>query len=445
MRISKNIRRIISIVTLLIFIMTLDSFIGNYLKPVTYADYFNHDINMMKKNNQNSDLIFIGASRVYRSYVPKIFEDELELKNVINAGSSAQTICGSYYQLKELTKSFKPKYVVLGVTIDQLMKTEDSNPQKQLIMLDRLSKINKVQYLVSDFNHNNILLGIFRTYRFAQNFSISSVKDIQAQKKNLKSKNYKASPSKPEYYADFGFVYSFKSYKDGNIEYKEPLSFKTDNIDTTNKKYLDKIVKLCKDKNIKLILSEAPTTMMQTYNYKGYQEYNNYYTDYAKKNNLIFHNMNLLKNKDSLFPDSLMHDYNHLNGEGAKKFSKIYSEILKKSFENQNTGQYFYNDINEAKLSINRIVSVKADLKHENDKLFIKISSLHNKNIKPVYKILLTYDGISYHQVVNWNKDDNLSFKLPKVAKGSDSKIMIMAKPTGDSKTPPAFQVYHLK
>lgn len=49
------------------------------------------------------------------------------------------------------------------------------------------------------------------------------------------------------------------------------------------------------------------------------------------------------------------------------------------------------------------------------------------------------------HQVVNWNKDETLSFALPKVAKGSDLKIMVMAKPAGDSKTPPAFQVYPLK
>ena len=117
MQIFKN-KKILNIITFICILLIGEFVLTITLEPTSYANYFNHDIKVIEETDADVNMIFVGASRVYRSFVPGIFEEKLGMDTVINAGSSSQSISGSYYQLKELLNKFEPSYVVLGVTGD---------------------------------------------------------------------------------------------------------------------------------------------------------------------------------------------------------------------------------------------------------------------------------------------------------------------------------------
>lgn len=85
MQISKILKRVVSLLVLCIFLVTTEALLREILEPISYATYFNHDLKQLEKNGTKVDLVFIGASRVYRSFVPEVFEERLGIGCVINA------------------------------------------------------------------------------------------------------------------------------------------------------------------------------------------------------------------------------------------------------------------------------------------------------------------------------------------------------------------------
>ena len=90
--------------------------------------------------------------------------------------------------------------------------------------------------------------------------------------------------------------------------------------------YLDKLTKLCKDNDVKLVLVKAPTL----YPY-WYDEWDKQIVDYANENNLTY--INFLEAQDEIGLDWSKDTYDgglHLNLAGAEKLSKYFGEILSK-------------------------------------------------------------------------------------------------------------------
>ncbi len=215
MRIFKIAKKAVALLILLSLCVLVEYGIGQVLTPVSYADYFKHDIESLLNEDENADMIFIGASRTYRSFVPEIFEERLGLENVINAGSSSQPYSASYYQLKDLLKVFTPKYVVLGVTGDKLV-TEEST-QGKLIVYDRLINAGvKISFGINCLEGKEKLY-LLRSYRFREDLALSTIRANHMEKVQLVEDEYEPDKSGSEYYADKGFVYSYNTFEVGNI------------------------------------------------------------------------------------------------------------------------------------------------------------------------------------------------------------------------------------
>ncbi len=435
MRTSKVFTRVISLITLLLLLIALEISFGLLLEPISYATYFNHDIKELKAENADADLIFVGASRVYRSFVPEIFETELEMDNVINAGSSSQPISGSYFQLKELFQSFNPEYVVLGVSGDALRS--EYYTQANLIVLDRLHGLNRLQYAFEVFKPVDLPYVFLDSFRFRNNLSPYTIEKNIREKLALSETGFEDNASDEEFYADKGFVYSHTEFIDGNVTIMEPINAHSD-LNYSELEYLDKIVKLCEEKNTKLILVTGPTTMMRIYNSEVYQACHEWYCSYAEKNELTYHNLNYLRDRESFLPDSLMHDYNHVNGEGARVISKIYAEILSKTIAGENTDEYFYASFEELTRDVNRVVAVEAEIVTDNDVAEISLRSLHNEDVKPLYQISASHDGENYEVLLDWTYASE--FELD-VSEYDNLTLMVRAK-TGSENEIEAFQYY---
>lgn len=439
MRIFKHYKKICSIILLLFMMISLEILFSKLLVPVTYADYFNKDIEKLCAHDKNSELIFIGASRTYRTFVPEIFESELELDNVINAGSSSQPYSASYYQLKDLLVDFTPKYVVLGVTGDKLVSSDLD--QGKMIVWDRIRHKHIRTAFWCNCLENSEKLYSLNSYRYRDNLSFTNIKEIRDEHIKIKNDSYKGDKSQTEYYADTGFIYSNSTYDNGTIPICGEADYSKDNIIDSNKTWLDKIVDLCKQNNIELFLVTGPTSMMRIYNIDNYQEANDFYNNYAKENNIVYHNLNLLKNRESILPDTFMHDYNHVNGEGAEIVSRIYAEILINYLNDNDTSEYFYQSVNELKKSTDRVVGVKADINCNENDIKIEVDSLQHKNIVPKYQILMSIDGGEYEMVEEYTIKKSFVIDMPKC-----DSLKIKVNATNEKSTSfQAYQIYNIK
>ena len=439
MRIFKSIalRRVVSLVVLVSMLLTVNMILGELLTPVSYADYFVHDLETIEKNNEQVDMVFVGASRVYRTFVPEVFEEELDMECVINAASSSQPICASYYQLKYLVKKFHPENVVLGLTWNQFHSKP--NQQSMLIVYDRLPLAEKMEFALNCFEGENLLYALY-PYRFRIN--LSDIESIYEGKQNLVAHNYEPNREKNEYYADTGFVYTTTSYETGTMPINGSGTFSEEKIREVNLAYLDACVELCKENNIKLHLVTAPSTMMRMYRIENYQGATDYFTKYAEENGLTYHNLNYLVDREQILPDELMYDYNHVNGEGAYVTSEIYADILKKDWAGIDTSEYFYDDLEEMKESVNRIVAVGADISFDenNSRLaHIEMESLQNDDVIPYYQIEISVDeGETFVPLVEWTQEAVFDIELS-VEEEYELKVRAMTGRDGDAE---AYQIY---
>ena len=273
MQIFKNkiFKRVISLLTLVAMIICLDWGIGEVLEPITYSTYFNHDIATIEESENGADVIFMGASRVYRTFVPQIFEDYWNVDCVINAGSSSQPICGTYYQLKDLIEKVHPDKVYIGVTFDWLTSNEDNNNiMGRLIVTDRLSLKNKILMGLNCFSLKEKVF-LLDTYRFKKRFNKKTIESNLKAIRKLKASNYYSYSKKREYYADTGFVYNYDTYVTGTIPIKGAANFSEELIKEDNLHYLDLCIELCKKNNIEVNLVSGVTSVMRMYYIDGYQ------------------------------------------------------------------------------------------------------------------------------------------------------------------------------
>lgn len=419
MRIFKNkiCKRVVSLLSIVAIFFCMDWGVGQLIQPISYATYFNHDLEMIEKSDYDSMVVFVGASRVYRTFVPKIFEEAWNVDCVLNAGSSSQPICGTYYELKDLVERVHPQKVYIGVTVDQLTENPAENLQGRLIVYDRLNLKNRFLMGLKCFNFEEREY-FLNAYRYKDRLTKKKIKKHLKKVKKLKAANYKDNPKKNEYYADKGFVYNKDSFKTGTMKITEGADFSDDLIIKENLTYLDKCVDLCKKNNIEVHLVSGVTTVMRMYVSAGYQKSVDFYTEYAKKKGIRYYNLNFLKDREKNLPDEMMHDYNHLNGEGANITSEIFAEIVKKEEAGEDISSYFYKDLDDFKKDVKRIVAVNADIQEDKDKenvLHLQLTSLQNDDVKPRYRVSVRYSkGENYQVLSDWNESKKAEVKVAK-------------------------------
>ncbi len=413
-------QRVLSVLSLVALIVCMDWGIGETLEPITYATYFNHDIEEMEDSGHDADVLFVGASRVYRTFVPQIFEDKWNVNGVINAGSSSQPICGTYYQLKDLIERVHPGRVYIGVTIEQLTTDPEEDLQGRLIVYDRLSLKNKFLMGLNGFSLSEKRY-LFDTYRFKDRFDKKTIISNLDAKKELAVSDYCSYSEDSEYYADMGFVYSYNTYATGTIPITTaPGDFSDDLILADCLHYLDLCIDLCRKNNIDVNLVSGVTSVMRMYNSDGYQAAVDFYQEYASSKGIKYYNLNYLKNREEIVPDELMHDYNHVNGEGAYVVSDIFADIVLKEEAGEDISNYFYNNLDEFKKVVKRIVAVGAEIQEDSEKnnvFHIHMQSLQNDNIKPIYRVLIKHSASDSFEVISgWTSNPDIEIEVAEEA-----------------------------
>ncbi len=422
-----NKRRLIHFFTLLILLIIGRTLILFLIEPVDYSIFFNRILkNKAAKNGEKIDMVFAGASRTLRTFDPVIFENELGMNAIFNAASGLQPIEASYYMLKEVIGRYHPSYAVLGVAWDGMK--ESNSTLAKVIVLDRLTGKNKLDFLRDAFSPDEYLDAVSLCYRFRNNFTADKIRDNIREKAELRQNGYSRRLSPPDLYPDNGFIYS---YQVGDIPNYAPTRFDPENINSEKTKYLDKIRELCETNGIRLFLVSAPTTMMTLYRVADYQKAVDFYSEYASAHGLDYVNLNYLRGREEWLGDNLMFDFNHVNGEGADLVSQKYAEYLKARISGEDPPDLFYTDLEELQQDVHRIIAVGADIYISNLQASVRISSRQSEGITPLYRVRISQDDENFTALTDWTEKTDFVFDVS-AYRGTVHFLIEAMSPTGE-------------
>jgi hypothetical protein len=265
------------------------------------------------KEEKNHDVVFIGDCEVYENFSPITLWEKYGINSYIR-GSAQQLIWQSYYLLEETLKYEKPKVVVFNV-----LSMKYDQPQKEAynrMTLDGMkmssSKLKSIK--ASMLEEESLIEYLFPVLRYHSRWSELTKEDFQylfQKDKLFHSGYYMRADVKPVTSIPKGK--KLPDYQFGDNSYY----------------YLDRMVELCKENNIQLVLIKAPSL----YPY-WYDEWEVQMEKYAENNDLKYINFLELIDEVGLDFDKDTYDAGlHLNVSGAEKLSDYFGKMLTETYQ----------------------------------------------------------------------------------------------------------------
>lgn len=333
-----NFRKII-LHTLLLLLFVIMLLVGA-MAPYFYGEkYYYQDYKVRKSLSGEIDTLIVGSSHALRSVKPTVLNEKLNIK-AYNLSSPLMSMYGRYVLLKKEVERNKIKTVYLELSYNALtIDRENLGFEGDLYVLGRLDNTKE---------RLNFSQTAFRKDEYSKVFS-----DI------IQRSAYSLSKFSTEPIAQYEtYGYLPVEVNDQSLTFEEKNKIlNTELLDTEIKKenleYFNKIIKLCNDNNIKIVLVVTPVTEKMILKYKNLDELFSQYTYLAKENNSEYYDFNLDKKTKELYSEKeSFYDETHMSDYGAETFSIRFSEIIKKANEDQDVSNEFYRSYNELKETI---------------------------------------------------------------------------------------------
>lgn len=316
-------KRLLSAIRCILFLLLLAGliawlntlFVSKYMydktepQTATYKGFY-----QMEKDSV--DLLILGTSHGASGFNPQDFYDAAHVR-AYNLSSSAQPVWLSYYWLQEALKYQKPSAVIFECNyLFSTFNNEGANRKA----LDEM-KIGKVKYdavqtaVALSPNDNESALSYFLPYiRYHTRWKDLNEWDFTGGKTET-----------PSALKGFWFYYSVSGYQDF-----VPLSDQTDStavaaFEEPSFSYFKKIVALCRENGIQLILVKTPDTGFT-------REEHNAVQAYASENDLPFYDFNMQDLYTKIGFDFSQDTNNakntHANLSGARKMSRFLAQEI---------------------------------------------------------------------------------------------------------------------
>jgi len=258
------------------------------------------------------DVIFVGDCEVYESFSPITLWENYGITSYIR-GSAQQLIWQSYYLLEETLQYEKPEVVVFNVLAMKYDKPQKEEYNRLTLDGMRLSPIKIKAIQASMTEKENLIDYIFPILRYHSRWDELTAEDFQymfKKKKLFHNGYYMRVDVRPVTTVPEGR--KLANYRFGDNAYY----------------YLDKMVDLCRDNDIDLVLVKAPSL----YPY-WYDEWEAQIEEYAAKHDLLY--INFLELIDEIGIDFNTDTYDgglHMNLSGAEKLSVYLGKVLAENY-----------------------------------------------------------------------------------------------------------------
>lgn len=271
--------------------------------------------------NNSLDIAFIGSSHSYCTFDPENFDSVLGT-NSFQFGTPLQHPDTTYFCLQEIYRLQTPKVVVMEVYWAMLQDGFEMKQADALFDVVRNETL-KEEYQKEVFPLNEKIKYWFWPIRFQQDYF--AWKSSEEQKK-LQEKYGLAQPETMyqegvEEYRSKGYVYCDMKMLPG--EFDETNQFKgmdgkEFHFNTTQKKYMEKIIKLCEEKGSKLVFVTAPVAPVSMEYIKNYEYIYGQVQKFAQEQGIDYIDYNVVNQREGLLTNDNFRDDAHLNDSGVK-------------------------------------------------------------------------------------------------------------------------------
>lgn len=319
----KGFKTLVKIVAFFLLLIALVLFLEGLLQNSGSVIERKRAIAQREKNS--IDIMFIGNSHAYCTFNPAVMEETID-KRIFNAGLPDQKIDTTYYTLLEMLKKQQPETIVLEAFAfgrsDSTYQGYVANVDAMNLSLDKIKACFEI--FPDKYDAIRMSIGLFRSH--------NNWKKPAIMKENLKymlgqpSKNYDS--------FDGFYVLNSKMSAETIKKYKESTTSKfTPVIDEYSIGYFKRIVNLCKERNIRLIVAMAPFNDIYVEKV-GYHSFYEKMDSLCKGEDVEYIDFNMLYNEIGLNYDDFedaFHHAQHMNKWGAEKVSKYMANYLKAS------------------------------------------------------------------------------------------------------------------
>lgn len=273
-------------------------------------------VNFYEEPKDSLDVIFFGTSYVAKGVSPLIIWSEYGIPSYSLAFGQQQAII-SYYFLKEAIKRHNPKVIVLGSSAfykDVNYDETSYNLRKSLnFMPMSLVKIQAISEIVENSDDQEYLDYLFPLAYYHYRWESLEPQDLAPLADEFSFKGISVSYGiKP-----FVFPDNFMQPIGRNVKINEK-----------NESYIIRMIELCKQENIELVLISIPRL---NWNIEKSQEIKRFATNY----NLPFIDYNLPENLEAISFDANTDSFDaggHLNVFGAEKISLHLGTFLAETY-----------------------------------------------------------------------------------------------------------------
>ena len=273
-------------------------------------------------NAENNDVVFVGDCEVYENFSPITLYEEYGITSYIR-GSAQQMIWQSYYLMEETFKYETPKVMIFNVLSMKYDTPKSTGKSSQREAYNRMT-LDGMRWSASKWNSIKASMTEEEKEKEAMFSYILPLLRYHDRWSKLEKQDFTYLFKKKQL-SDNGYLMQtgIKPYTDPYAE--RPLA--DYNFGENSYYYLDKMVSLCKEKGVELILIKAPSLSPV-----WWDEWDKQMVDYAKKNGLAYYN--LLQKSGEIGIDWQRDTYDaglHLNVYGAEKLSDYFGKILKEN------------------------------------------------------------------------------------------------------------------
>ncbi len=356
----KNLKRIMGIAgALYIFCLIINGLNYIYVSPedfewerVLWHNFY--------EDKGKIDNLYLGSSHVFCGINPVLL-DELNVRYNFNLASSAQSMNGTYFLLKEADRNntladvYVELYYYCSVKDNFNSNTDriDTIPERNWANTDYMRpSFTKLQYMhsIADVEqYINICLP-FSRYR-------AKLDDWEYIKQTISGKGQE-SYLNYEHHIDYGdgngyeeywrkgFFYCTRVFSDEQRTYPQKRILDEDPLGDKSEKYLRKTISYCIKRDIPIVLFVAPMDELELISTEHYDNYVNQIREIADEYGIEFYDFNLVKEKylpihnGDYFMDSM-----HLNVTGANMFTVFFDKIM--SEDAAENSKYFYESYDE--------------------------------------------------------------------------------------------------
>lgn len=247
------------------------------------------------------ELLVLGSSHAYRGFDPRIFDKEgIEM---FNLGSSAQRMIQTRYLVEKYLEKLQPEMVIVEVssmnfTGDGLESALDicySMGDPDLDMLEMVFEVNQVK------SYNTFL---YATLRHLMGEGPQEKRSENGEK-----------------YIPGGYVESYKVIDDPESLHERLPAEEVDFAGNRHVRAFEDILGLLREKNIPVILVQAPTSVAYNSSISNKAEIDRYLSSFP---GIPYYNFNELISLD----DDCFLDLHHMNQKGVTAFNKALVQKL---------------------------------------------------------------------------------------------------------------------